>query len=70
MNENIPKTKSVYTLKRWNVSISFIKHYLKSKSYANIVKFTLAPMGDLAPGSAHARPSAQQRWTKLCNLST
>ena len=28
--------------------------------YVNImIKFTLAPMGVLAPGSAHARPSAQ-----------
>ena len=31
------------------------------------LKFPLAPMGVLAPGSAHARPSAIFAWHALCS---
>ena len=42
----------------WTLNSS---HIIKSMSYVVkiILKFPLAPMGVLAPGSAHARPSAR-----------
>ena len=49
----------VYT----HVSVAFYlsdqKHLINSRTKPKFNEFPLTPMGVLAPGSAHARPSAQ-----------
>ena len=42
----------------------------KKKEKEKYAKFPLAPMGVLAPGSAHARPSAQKSYLKFRNPRT
>ena len=40
-----------------------------SKGLKRNLKFPLAPMGDLAAGSAHARPSARPPSTRVCRVT-